>query len=67
MLARSTHWVFGPETPYERIGDVANVVFPCGWVLGDDGDTLRIYYGAADSTVCVATAGLAALLEHLRN
>lgn len=66
VLARSSDWVFGPEAPYERSGDVDNVVFPCGWVLGEDGDTLRVYYGAADSTVCVATASLAALLSHLR-
>jgi predicted GH43/DUF377 family glycosyl hydrolase len=66
VLARSRDWVFGPEAPYERIGDVGNVVFPCGWVLGEDGDTLRVYYGAADSTVCVATASLPALLAHLR-
>ena len=66
VLSRASDWVFGPEAPYERTGDVGNVVFPCGWVLGDDGDTLRVYYGAADSTVCVATASLAALLAHLR-
>ena len=66
MLARTREWVFGPQEPYERTGDVNNVVFPCGWLL-DDGDTLRIYYGAADTSVCVATASLAALLERLRS
>jgi predicted GH43/DUF377 family glycosyl hydrolase len=66
VLARSADWVFGPRAPYERVGDVGNVVFPCGWLLGDDGDTLRVYYGAADTCVCVATASLVALLAHLR-
>ena len=66
VLARSADWVLGPEAPYERVGDVGNVVFPCGWILGGDGDTLRLYYGAADTSVCVATASLAALLGHLR-
>jgi predicted GH43/DUF377 family glycosyl hydrolase len=65
VLERGNEWVFGPHTPYERSGDVPDVVFPCGWVLDDDGDTLRMYYGAADSTICVATAGLGDLLEHL--
>ncbi|HUK44859.1 MAG TPA: hypothetical protein VLV28_06170 [Gaiellaceae bacterium] len=65
VLARSREWVFGPTAPYERIGDVPNVVFPCGWLLGEDGDTLRVYYGAADTTVCVATGSLRALLAHL--
>jgi len=41
------------------------VVFPCGWILDDDGDTIRMYYGAADSVVCVATASLAALVDHV--
>ena len=56
----------GPEAPYERVGDVGNVVFPCGWIVGADGDTLRVYYGAADTSVCVVTASLEALLGHLR-
>ena len=66
LLSRSAGWVFAPEAPYERVGDVGNVVFPCGWTLLEDGDTLHLYYGAADSCVGVATASLAALLAHLR-
>lgn len=65
VLARSSEWLFGPSAPYERTGDVDQVVFPCGWLLDDDGDTLRIYYGAADTSVCVATASLARLLDWL--
>lgn len=65
VLARSSEWVFGPEAPYERHGDVDNVIFPCGWLLQDDGDTIRIYYGAADTCVCVATASLSSLLDWL--
>ena len=57
---------FGPHESYERgDGDVSDVVFPCGWVLGADGDTLSIYYGAADTSVCLATASLSALLDWL--
>jgi predicted GH43/DUF377 family glycosyl hydrolase len=65
VLARTDDWVFGPEAPYERVGDVPNVVFPSGWVLDEDGDTIRIYYGAADSVVGVAMASLSALLRLL--
>jgi len=65
VLARSNEWLFGPDAPYERIGDVDQVVFSCGWRLGDDGDTIRMYYGAADTSICVATASLAALLAWL--
>jgi predicted GH43/DUF377 family glycosyl hydrolase len=67
VIARGNEWVFGPQTAYERSGDVPDVVFPCGWILDDDGETLRMYYGAADSVVCVATASVRELLEHLSN
>jgi predicted GH43/DUF377 family glycosyl hydrolase len=65
VLARSSEWLFGPHEPYERAGDVPDVVFPCGWLLDDDGDTVRVYYGAADTSICIATASLAALLDWL--
>jgi predicted GH43/DUF377 family glycosyl hydrolase len=65
VLARSTEWLFGPDADYERIGDVDQVVFPCGWCVLDDGDTIRIYYGAADTSICVASASKSALLAWL--
>lgn len=60
VMARSNEWVFGPEAPYEQTGDVPGVVFPTGWIADDDG-SVRIYYGAADTSVAVATASLAGL------
>jgi predicted GH43/DUF377 family glycosyl hydrolase len=65
VIARSREWLFGPQAHYERAGDVGDVVFPCGWLLDGDGDTVRIYYGAADTSVCLATASLSALLDWL--
>jgi predicted GH43/DUF377 family glycosyl hydrolase len=65
VLARSSEWVFGPQEPYELSGDVPAVVFPCGWTLSEDGDTIHMYYGAADTTICAATASLSALLDWL--
>ena len=65
LLLRSAPWVFGPLEPFERVGDVDHVVFPCGYTVGDDGDTLNLYYGAADTTVGLARASLKELLEWL--
>ncbi len=65
MIARGNEWILGPHESYERGGDVPDVVFPCGWILREDGDTLHLYYGAADTVVCVAQASLGALLDHL--
>jgi predicted GH43/DUF377 family glycosyl hydrolase len=63
VLKRSAEWVFGPEEPYERVGDVQDVVFPCGWTLFKD--VIHMYYGGADSVVCLATARLPELLDWL--
>ena len=40
-LKRGDEWIFGPEEPYEQIGDVGNVVFPCGYTIAPDGDTVQ--------------------------
>jgi predicted GH43/DUF377 family glycosyl hydrolase len=64
-LKRGDEWVFDPEEPYERHGDVDNVIFPCGYTLAADGDTLRLYYGAADTSIAMATASVKELLEWL--
>ncbi|HEY1012321.1 MAG TPA: glycosidase [Herpetosiphonaceae bacterium] len=65
-LLRGDSWIFGPETPYERDGDVGNVVFPCGLTIGADGDTLSLYYGGADSCIALATGSVSQLLAWLR-
>jgi predicted GH43/DUF377 family glycosyl hydrolase len=64
-LERGDSWMFGPEAPYERSGDVSDVVFPCGQTIGADGDTINLYYGAADSCIAMATGSTRALLAWL--
>lgn len=66
VLRRSPGWVLSPQAPCERVGDVPNVVFPCGAVVDSATDELRLYYGAADTSVCVATARVTDLVDHLR-
>ena len=63
VLRRADEWLFTPTENYERQGDVDEVVFPCGWLL--DGDEVRIYYGAADTCLAVATATVSDLLTWL--
>jgi predicted GH43/DUF377 family glycosyl hydrolase len=64
-LQRGDSWMFGPEAPYERGGDVSDVVFPCGQTIGSDGDTIYMYYGAADSCMAMATGSIGSLLAWL--
>jgi predicted GH43/DUF377 family glycosyl hydrolase len=58
-LRRGDSWIFGPEAPYERGGDV---VFPCGQTIDHDGDTIHLYYGAGDSCMALATGSIRACL-----
>jgi glycosyl hydrolase family 130 (putative beta-1,4-mannooligosaccharide phosphorylase) len=66
-LLRGDSWIFGPEAPYERQGDVGYVTFPCGYTLGADGDAINLYYGAADTSVAMATGSVSQLLEAVRD
>lgn len=52
-----------PEMPYEREGQVADVVFPCGAVVIND--RLFVYYGGADTVIGVATVKLTELVQSL--
>jgi len=65
LLLRGDDWIFGPETVYETEGDVPYVTFPCGTTLGPDGDTLNVYYGAADTCVALATGSVRGILKWL--
>ncbi len=56
VVARSTEPIFEPQTPYECEGFYGNVVFSCGLLC--ENDKLRIYYGAADTTICYAELSL---------
>jgi predicted GH43/DUF377 family glycosyl hydrolase len=64
-LLRGDSWVFGPEEHYEREGDVDNVVFPCGYTVAPDGDTINLYYGGADTVIALATSSVRELLAWL--
>ena len=52
-------------TVIEREGDVGNVTFPCGYTLEADGDTINLYYGAADTSIALASGSVRQLLDWL--
>ncbi len=74
VVARGRNNVLEPRELYEVTGQVPNVVFPCGMVVDEfDGDgcalpeaTVRLYYGAADTCVGLATGTVGGLLEACR-
>lgn len=66
IIGRTRGPILAPREPYELSGYVPNVVFPTGAIIKKDlfrKETLYIYYGAADTTVCVAHVNLLDLLH----
>lgn len=62
-IARLPYPLFTPTTDYELSGVVNKVCFPTGTALF--GDTLYIYYGAADKLIACASVQLTELLDEL--
>ena len=64
VIARSDTPILKPQAEYETGGFFGGVVFTCGLLCEDD--TLKIYYGAADTSICYAEMPLADVLANLR-
>jgi len=67
VICRSNEWVFGPRESYEINGDVRDVTFPCGAIYDQESDQLRMYYGAADTAIALATAKMSDVLTYLKS
>lgn len=63
VIARLPYSLLQPEADYEKSGVINDIVFPTGLLL--DGDTLSLYYGAADTVCALATGSLNKLLSEL--
>lgn len=63
IIARANEPILEPQAGYECEGFFGNVVFSCGLLC--EGDTVRIYYGAADTVICYAELSLREILETL--
>lgn len=63
VIARTKKPVLEPNEPYEKNGDVNNVVFPTAAYVMDG--KLFVYYGAADKVCCLATIDLENFLDHV--
>ena len=63
VIGRASEAILSPIAPEDFLGNVANVVFTCGAILEDDGE-LKVYYGAADQVMCLATAPVDEVIAH---
>ncbi len=65
VIGRSTIPILSPREEYERVGDIGNVVFSCGAIVEPDGE-VKLYYGAADTCICLGMAHIEELVESTR-
>ncbi len=65
VVARSKPYLLAPAMQYELTGDVPGVVFPCAAI--NDGDRVAIYYGAADTCVCLAFGRISEIIKYLHH
>lgn len=54
VLYRTRDYIMAPDVPYEQLGDVPNVVFPCATIQDAATGRIAIYYGAADTVTGIA-------------
>jgi beta-1,4-mannooligosaccharide/beta-1,4-mannosyl-N-acetylglucosamine phosphorylase len=66
VIARAPDCLLSPQASYEQVGDVPNVVLPCAALFDAGADRVSIYYGAADTVVCLAHGHLSEILEVVR-
>ena len=64
VLYRTQPYLLAPAAPYELMGDVPNVVFPCAAL--NDGDKVAVYYGAADTVVGMAFGYISEIIDFMK-
>ena len=62
IIGVADRWILQPEDPWEITGYVSNVVFTCGAIPEKDG-SVKIYWGGADSVMCVGSANINDLID----
>ena len=63
IVGRTKEPLLVPEKPYELNGNISNIIFPSGALVKDN--ELLVYYGATDTTSCVASCDLNKLLDEM--
>ena len=66
VLYRGEPYLLAPQAPYERTGDVPNVAFPCAALVDGQSGRLAIYYGGADTVVCLAFGYVAEVIDFVK-
>lgn len=63
IIGQTQSPLLSPEMDYELSGIVNNVVFPCGAIAYPETDEFKLYYGAADTRICLASGLLSEIVD----
>lgn len=63
VIGKTNSYLMMPQEPWEQHGNCDNTIFPCGAIADDDQDRIRLYYGACDFAICLATGSLSETVE----
>lgn len=66
VIARAEPWILSPQAPYECVGDVPNVVFPCAALTDSATGRIAIYYGCADTVTGLAFCEAESIVDYIR-
>ncbi len=64
---RLASYLLSPQMPYECVGDVPNVVFPCAALSDSATGRIALYYGGADTVTCLAFTQVGELVDHIKS
>ncbi|MBL8130361.1 MAG: glycoside hydrolase family 130 protein [Anaerolineae bacterium] len=67
VIHRAAPYLMSPQMPYECVGDVPNVVFPCASLFDPETGRIAIYYGAADTVTGLAFAYVDELIDFVKS
>ena len=66
VLYRTEPYLLSPQKLYEQVGDVPNVAFPCAALADADTGRIAIYYGGADTVICMAFCEVNEVIDFIK-
>lgn len=66
VIYRGSSYLLSPQTNYECVGDVPNVVFPCATLYDEQTGRIAIYYGGADTVTALAFTNLSEVIASIK-
>ncbi|GHU65966.1 glycosidase [Clostridia bacterium] len=66
VIARTAPYLLSPQRTYEQVGDVPNVAFPCAALADAATGRIAIYYGGADTVICLAFCNVSEVVDFIK-